>query len=203
MSALILRLEIDTLLRLALLLVFCCDRSSLSLSFGPWPLSIRMDQPKPRIMHRLFATGLAYAMFLLLPATTATWNGTEVRAPLVPADTKGNINSTFIHHIYRRQAVRVVNLAGKHTEEYYDQYHDIDHHHSGIEGCPAPFRVVPNLMGTAAINCAECLSTLQGRHSCKDECGALQRVRAMGSIYEGLGLEGPGRLESRFLGVIL
>lgn len=76
--------------------------------------------------------------------------------------------------------------GGKHTDEYYDQYYDHDgDKKGGIEGCPAPFRVVPNLMGVNAINCAECLSTLYGRHSCKDECGALPRVRTVGAPTEG------------------
>jgi hypothetical protein len=75
--------------------------------------------------------------------------------------------------------------GGKHTDEYYDQYYDRDgDKKGGIEGCPAPFRVVPNLMGASAINCAECLSTLYGRHSCKDECGALRRVRTVGAPTE-------------------
>jgi len=77
-------------------------------------------------------------------------------------------------------------MTGKHTDEYYDQYYDHDgDKNGGIEGCPAPFRVVPNLMGVSAINCAECLSTLYGRHSCKDECGALPRVRTLGASTGG------------------
>ena len=59
-------------------------------------------------------------------------------------------------------------------------YHSNYNGYSGkvVEGCDAPLRIVPNMMGATAIRCAECLSALRGPFSCRDECAAVPQVRA-------------------------